>query len=196
MKFKFNIGDRVRVLDGSKIKNYTGGWFMDETVGKKGVITKRITARNLPCYEIRFDDIELKSNESCDFDERGLELVDSISNLQFWIEGRTVHCEAFFGSFDKTLTSEAKCHPEDEFDLKTGIDIALDRLLSKMKLYNGKVVCVESDGPVKFSFTKGKIYTIVNGEIKDDEGKTPFKNIKSLDQFDKIKGLSFIPLVE
>lgn len=65
-----------------------------------------------------------------------------------------------------------------------------------MKLYNGKVVCVENNTPIKFSFTKGKIYTIANGEIKDDEGKTPFKNIKSLEDFDKIKGLSFISLVE
>lgn len=92
--------------------------------------------------------------------------------------------------------SEATCHPEDEFDLKTGIDIALDRLLSKMKLYNSKVICVENDGPIKFDFTKGKIYNIVDGEIEDDSGMRPFKNITSLDQFNKIKGLSFITLVE
>ena len=82
--------------------------------------------------------------------------------------------------------SEATCHPEDEFDLKTGIDIALDLLLSKMKLYNGKVVCIEND-PAKYPFTKGKIYTIVNGEIKDNYGMTPFKSIKSLDGLTKSK---------
>lgn len=196
MKFKFNIGDRVRVLDGSKIKDYTGGWCMKDTIGKEGVITDQSIIESHPFYTIRFDDRKFNIYESCIFDERGLELVDSISNLQFWIDGRTVHCEAFFCDFDKKVMSEATCHPEDKFDLKTGINIAVDRLLAKISLYNGKVVCVESDGPVKFSFTKGKIYTIANGEIKDDEGKTPFKNIKSLDQFNKIKGLSFIPLVE
>lgn len=106
MKFKFNIGDRVRVLDGSKIKNYTGGWFMEDTIGKEAVITECNIIENSPCYRIRFEDKSLMPNENCDFDERGLELVDGISNLQFWIDGRTVHCEAFFGSFDKTLTSE------------------------------------------------------------------------------------------
>lgn len=65
-----------------------------------------------------------------------------------------------------------------------------------MKLYNGKVICVENDGPIKFDFTKGKIYNIVDGEIKDDNGMIPFKNTTSLDQFDKIKGLHFISLVE
>lgn len=27
MKHKFKIGDKVRILDGSNIKNYTGGWY-------------------------------------------------------------------------------------------------------------------------------------------------------------------------
>lgn len=30
MKYKFEIGDRVKVLDGSKIENYTSGWAMKE----------------------------------------------------------------------------------------------------------------------------------------------------------------------
>lgn len=32
MKYKFKIGDRVKVLDGSKIKDYTCGWCMNETM--------------------------------------------------------------------------------------------------------------------------------------------------------------------
>ena len=32
-KAKFNVGDKVRILDGSKIKNYTGGWCMYDRIG-------------------------------------------------------------------------------------------------------------------------------------------------------------------
>lgn len=41
MEYKFNIGDRVKVLDGSKIKNYTSGWVMKEAIGEEGVIIKK-----------------------------------------------------------------------------------------------------------------------------------------------------------
>lgn len=101
MKYEFNIGDRVRVLDGSKIKNYTGGWCMKDTIGREGVITNCLTTQERTAYEIRFNDRSLSRYDDYIFDERGLELVDGISNLQFWIDGRTVHCEAFFGDFDK-----------------------------------------------------------------------------------------------
>ena len=37
---KFKVGDKVRVLDGSKIEGYTGGWSigMEKYIGKVGVI--------------------------------------------------------------------------------------------------------------------------------------------------------------
>lgn len=33
MKAKFKVGDKVRILDGSKIKNYTCGW-NEQEMGK------------------------------------------------------------------------------------------------------------------------------------------------------------------
>ena len=33
----------------------------------------------------------------------------------------------------------AKCHPDDEFDLEKGINIALNRVLQKMAFFNGKI---------------------------------------------------------
>ena len=168
MNFKFDIGDRVRVLDGSKIEYFTGGWVpvMNRTIGQEAKITTLVDKYGIPAYKLEFENKDLHLFNKANFDERGLELVDSISNLQFWIEGRTVHCEAFFGGFDKKVMSEATCHPDDEFDLKTGMNIALDRLLAKTSMYNGKVICVENNGHMRFAFTKGKIYTIANGEIK------------------------------
>lgn len=193
MKYKFNIGDRVRVLDGSKIKDYTGGWCMKDTIGKEGVITDCVEIKKLPAYKIKFDDKSLGCNEWCDFDERGLVPVGI--NINFLIIGKKVILCAR-NSNGEVITTEARCHPDDEFDLKTGMNIALDRLLAEISLYNGKVVCVENNEHMRFAFTKGKIYTIANGEIKDDYGMIPFRKIKSLDEFDEIEGLNFIPLVE
>lgn len=195
MKFKFNISDRVRVLNGSRIRDYTGGWCMKDTVGKEGIITDRIVIKGRPCYSIRFDDRGMDLYKNCVFDERCLDFITFDTN--FSIVGKVVGRKVYLrmcNSNGEIVTSEARCHPDDEFDLKTGINIAIDRLF-KLSLYNGKVVCIESD-PVKFPFTKGKIYTIANGEIKDNYGITSLKNIRSLDEFDEVKGLSFIPLVE
>lgn len=195
MEYKFKIGDRVKVLDGSKIKEYTNGWDMEEAIGKEGVIINRYAIGKHPSYNIKFDDNVFNVwFGGCDFDERGLELV-GINSINFTIVGRRVISQ-MCDSNGETITSEARCHPDDEFDLKTGINIALDRLLEKTSLYNGKVVCVENNCYVKFAFTKGKIYNVVDGEIKDNDGKTFIKSIRSLDKLENIKGLAFIPLVE
>ena len=194
MKYKFNIGDRVKVLDGSKIENYTCGWAMKEAIGEEGVITNRHAIGKRPAYRIKFDDDSELYNRfgTCEFDERGLV---GINTINFTIVGRRVISQ-MCGPKGVIVESEARCHPDDEFDLKTGINIALDRLLEKISLYNGKVVCIENTCYVKFAFTKGKIYNVVDGEIKDDNGKTFIKSIRSLDKLENIKGLAFIPLVE
>lgn len=194
MKYKFNVGDRVRVLDGSKSKVYTVNWAGKENViGKEGIIINCSIIENHLFYRIKFDDRKFKKYDSCIFDERELEPVGI--HITFSIMERRV-ISRVYNSKGVIAESEARCHPDDEFDLKTGIRIALDRLLEEISLYNGKVVCVENNGHMRFAFTKGKIYTIANGEIKDDYGMIPFRKIKSLDEFDEVEGLSFIPLVE
>ena len=197
MKYKFEIGDRVKVLDGSKIKDYTCGWCMNETIGKEAVIINRYAIGKRPSYKIKFDDRDFKRYDSYTFDERGLESagINIGFSINFSTVGRKVY-SSLHTSNGEIIRAVARCHPDDKFDLKTGMNIALERLLEKISSYNGKVVCVENNGSVKFSFTKGKIYNVVDGEIKDDNGKTPFKSIRSLDKLENIKGLAFIPLVE
>lgn len=193
MRYKFNVGDRVRVLDGSKIENCIFAHFINDAIGKEAIITDRNIIESHPCYRIKFNDMDLKRYDSYIFDERELEFVGI--NINFLIIGRKV-LSRMYKSNGEIVISEARCHPDDDFDLKTGIRIALDRLLEEISLYNGKVVCVENNGHMRFAFTKGKIYTIANGEIKDDCEMIPFRKIKSLDEFDEIEGLRFIPLVE
>lgn len=128
MEYKFNIGDRVKVLDGSKIKEYTYGWFMTDTVGKKGVITARNMVGEYPAYQIKFDDRDFWEYNVCTFDERGLEPIPI--NINFSIVGRKVY-SSMCDSNGETIKSVAICHSNDIFDLKTGMNIALDRLLKK-----------------------------------------------------------------
>ncbi len=71
---KFKLGDKVRVLDGSSIKDYSGGWngYMTKFVGNVYTIRKR--------YE-NYDGTRFAYQISDDvgghlFDERGLELVE------------------------------------------------------------------------------------------------------------------------
>lgn len=70
---KFKIGDKVRVLDGSKIKNYTGGWAktMVQHVGKVYTIHSVGCNLGMRCYELDIEGV----CRGCLWDERGLERV-------------------------------------------------------------------------------------------------------------------------
>lgn len=74
---KFNIGDKVRILDGSKIKNYVGGWCpesMAKFVGEVHTI-KYVTANGGGTTGYTMEDTGFT------WDERGLQLVES-RNMQ------------------------------------------------------------------------------------------------------------------
>lgn len=70
MQTKFNIGDKVKILDGSQIDNYCGDWtpMMNITVGEIATIDCiRITDKGVGYLTEEIPFI---------FDERGLELTD------------------------------------------------------------------------------------------------------------------------
>lgn len=71
---KFKVGDKVGVLDGSNIPDYTGSWAMDKYIGKIGDITRidRFKDGRIG-YLVNFHD----GNIQYTFDERGLELVEN-----------------------------------------------------------------------------------------------------------------------
>ena len=77
MKHKFKVGDKVRVLDGSNIKNYTGGWYeyMNKYVGKVytivGVYTLQVGRTSYNLKNCRKENLPFMLK----FDERGLELA-------------------------------------------------------------------------------------------------------------------------
>lgn len=77
---------------------------------------------------------------------------------------------------DKTVTAEAKCAPEDEFDFEYGAKLAMDRAIEKMKeeeIGYSWVRCVGYRQKREFNFTVGGKYKIFsNGRITDDTGYT------------------------
>ena len=111
----------------------------------------------------------------------------------------------------------AKCSPEDEFNFYTGAKLAFERLTGTPEIefkcpLNTKICITETHFP---TFTKGKIYTINNGKIKDNYGNllpldTTFYSMEEVeDYFSKQKdwkhiidghfnpyGLGFVEVVE
>lgn len=73
---KFKVGDKVKILDGSSIERYTGGWAekMSYYIGKTSLITKCC-----PGYGDRIGyelEIEDRIMDGIVWDERGLEFAD------------------------------------------------------------------------------------------------------------------------
>ena len=63
------VGDRVRVLDGSNIPNYTGGWCMDDRVGETYTVEHIDTSWGGDRIGVQL------KGDCCTFDARGLEKV-------------------------------------------------------------------------------------------------------------------------
>ena len=108
MKFKFEVGQKVRILDGSRIDDYTGGWSHDmaDDVGKVVTITDQIRYRNNhPAY--RADETTWL------LDERGLEAVKDMAapgirkvifnnpaTIVLWADGTKTVVKAYKEAFD------------------------------------------------------------------------------------------------
>ena len=70
-KPKFQVRDKVRILDGSEIENYAHDWVsgMDKYIGCGGTITGVRFCKHCNCYVYHINGLLY------DFDERGLELI-------------------------------------------------------------------------------------------------------------------------
>lgn len=188
-KPKFKVGDRVRILDGSNIKNYYGGW----STHMKGCVGKIATVRRLCSHYTQ--NSYLLEGSIYSWDERGLEPVNP-EKIIIYRNGAEVVAK-------NTATGKAgvaRCNPTNEFDFNTGAKLALERLTNpepeKPKYYTGKVVCLESpDG----DFTVGKIYKFESGKTQDNEGNYR-PNGYSLKELEDghcfTNSYKFIPLIE
>ena len=186
-KPKFKVGDKVRILDGSKIKNYIGGW----ADGMKRFIGEIVTIKSVTRHSPAPNSYRLEEHLYT-WDERGLELVKPEKIIIYRNGAEVVAKNTTTGK-----TGIARCNPTDEFDFNTGVKIAFERLINpepeKPKYYTGKVVCINSKTS---SFTKGKIYVATNGNLNSNDGVYEYHRFVSFADIQDTLASEFIELVE
>lgn len=121
---KFKVGDKVRILDGSKIKNYTDGWCGS---------LKRYTGRNSTVIDVvDFVDgrvgYKLYGTNNFTFDERSLKYAEHETIVIYRKDNEVIALDKRTGK--KAI---AKCSPEDTFDFNIGAKLAFDRLMNDNK---------------------------------------------------------------
>lgn len=122
---KFKIGDKVRIRDGSKIRNYAGDW----TDNMKTYIGSICTIDGVERDLCGVTGYYVKENRYM-WDERGLERPKDKSKNQTIVitnDGKTTAAKLYDGK-QVIKTAKAKCNPSDEFDFNVGASIALARL--------------------------------------------------------------------
>lgn len=133
---KFKVGDRVRVLDGSKINGYARTWVPDMQVYVGNVYT---IAKIHPTGAYRLKDIPFV------FDERGLERVGNPGKIVITTDGRTTTAKLYQHG-EPTRKAVAKCSPEDTFEFAFGAKLALSRLIDAVTILVGDIVRVVNTG--------------------------------------------------
>lgn len=126
---KFKVGDKVRILDGSKIKDYAGGWsseMMSKFVGDVYAIrhvlehpSKNITGYMLDCGFL---------DSFIMWDERGFELADEEQKIVITTDDKKTTTAVLYNGKQRIKEASSKCAPGDKFDFNIGAAIALERL--------------------------------------------------------------------
>lgn len=195
MDFKFKIGDRVKILDGSKINRYTGGWCdagMSKYCGSISTVIERgTTSDGRKYYTLNSDDINDKIKIALMFDERGLKMANEERKIVITTDGTTTRAALYDGH---KLVRESKtiCSKEDTYDFESGAKIAFERLTAKpaeskpkkaLKPLNTKIFVIDGHS----DFKSGHIYEIKDGKIICDNGwKYPvFGSLYNMDDVHK-----------
>lgn len=168
---KFKVGDKVRIRKDLVVGRTYGGItnysFLSETDGHLGVQTiTRIT--NSGNYRL--------NKATFTYSEEMLEPVEEEITEKLVIYRNGSKTIAKYYKDNKTFEAEAKCSPEDEYDFKTGAELAMNRVMDKAKeeeIGYSWVKCVGYRQKLEFCFTVGKEYKIFNnGNITNDDGYT------------------------
>lgn len=161
---KFKVGDKVRILDGSKIKNYAGGWY---TNMKKYVDT--ITTISYVC-KTRSGKIGYACHDTGHyiFDKRGLERCGNETIVIYRKDNEVIALDKRTGK--KAI---AKCSPEDTFDFNIGAKLAFERLIGENKVREvkrrakkGEYVKIIDEFISYGNYENGDILKIVDDEEK------------------------------
>ena len=156
MKFKYKVGEKVRVLDGSKAQHYTAKWVdsMNPYVGKTLVVRSQESHFESPVYK-------LVGGGSWFYDEKYLAPAASVApttsdRIVVYIDKKDPS-KVVAKDVSTGKTGVAKCSPEDIFDFYTGAKLAMNRLLGaeENKFYVGQLV-IGNEGANRYSITSEK----------------------------------------
>lgn len=183
---KFKVGDRVSGIYG-KIKGY------------KGVVVEVDTGSFGDKILCRFKNFE--GHKGNGRTRRGKDYDTSdhwyVYPGQIELISRPNETIVIYRKDDKVIAldkrtskkTEAKCHPDDEFNFETGAKLAFERLLEEPekeeRYYNGKIIFTKGDG----IFKTGHIYEVIDGKIlsvKATSKELPYGDRRFLD-LDDIK---------
>lgn len=118
----------------------------------------------------------------------------AIKEIYITQEGNTVHA-IMKKNGEVVKRKKAVCSEEDDFNLETGVNLAIRRLFGHYtnKSYSCKVACVVSWQP---AFTLDKIYTVKNGVIINNRGYAwgNIHKIKSLEDLNSRSEAKFIEI--
>lgn len=124
-KPKFKVGDKVKILDGSKINSYYSGWNkikMPSAVGKTAKIARVLRPNSMGVIGYRLEE------NPFEWDERGLALVRERPRKILVMQDKADPMKVVARDLDSGKEAVAKCSPADTFDFYTGAKLAFDRL--------------------------------------------------------------------
>lgn len=128
MKFKYKVGEKVTVLDGSDAPHYAAGWVnsMNPYVGKTLEVRSQESHLESPVYK-------LVGGGLWSYDEKYLAPANSVApatsdRIVVYIDKKDPS-KVIAKDVSTGKTGVAKCSPEDIFDFYTGAKLAMNRLL-------------------------------------------------------------------
>lgn len=125
MNFKYKVGEKVVVLDGSEAPRYTAGWSdsMNPYVGKTSEVKYQESGYGTPAYR-------LVDGGGFIYDEKYLApaAYNPSDRIVVYIDKKDPS-KVIAKDVSTGKTGVAKCSPEDTFDFYTGAKLAMNRLL-------------------------------------------------------------------
>lgn len=179
---KFKVGDRVRGIS---------GWCK----GYEGVVVETDTGSFGDTILCRFKNFNGHHGNGVTKRGKDYDTSDHWYVYPDWIELIKDETIVIYRKDDKVIAldkrtgkkTEAKCHPDDEFNFETGAKLAFERLLEepekKEQYYNGKIIFTKGDS----TFKTGHIYEVIDGKIlnaKIQSKKLPYGDRRFLDLYD------------
>ena len=171
---KFKKGDKVRILDGSNIRNYAGGWVsdMNEHVGR--VATIESVDANYLNGRVGYDVQECIFT----FDERGLTLVTDETIIIYRKDNKVIALDKSTGK-----TATARCNPADTFDFMIGAKLAFDRLTDAEKRFKvGDIVRGKHGSSDYYDITNERM---TRGEVVATSNNGEFIDVKIMDHINE-----------